>query len=157
LTTTVLVFGALALGLCGLHVTRAELSSLKSQGQGRQVTVFGVIATPDGKTPESSTLATIKAQLDKLVPKHGFKLVDAQSQRIQVGDSVTCDLGDGYSAVTSLIETLDENGKVQLRCELFKGEARQFSTLVKSPLNQLFFCQRPLSDGTQLLIGVGAR
>ena len=56
----------------------------------------------------------------------------------------------------SLVQTVDENGKVQLRCELFQGEDRQFSTLVKTPLNQLFFCQQALPDGSQLLIGVGA-
>jgi hypothetical protein len=95
--------------------------------------------------------------LDKLLPKHGFKLLDAQSKRVEAGESVTCELGDGYSVLTSMVEMLDENGKVQLRCELFKDDVRQFSTLVKTPLNQLFFCQRPLQNGSQLLIGVGAR
>ena len=57
----------------------------------------------------------------------------------------------------SLVQTVDENGKVQLRCELFHDKNRQFSTLVKTPLNQLFFCQQALQDGSQLLIGVGAR
>jgi hypothetical protein len=157
LTATGLIFGGLALGLCGLHVSRAEVRSNRSEVEAPQITVFGVIATPEGKTPDSSKLATIKAQLDKLLPKHGFKLVDAQSKRVEAGESVTCELEDGYSVVTSLVEMLDENGKVQLRCELFKGDVRQFSTLVKTPLNQLFFCQRPLQNGSQLLIGVGAR
>jgi hypothetical protein len=157
LTATGLAFGGLALGLCGLHVSRAEVRSSSTEVEARQVTVFGVIATPQGKTPDSSTLATIKAQLDKLLPKHGFKLLDAQSKRVEAGESVTCELGDGYSVLTSMVEMLDENGKVQLRCELFKDDVRQFSTLVKTPLNQLFFCQRPLQNGSQLLIGVGAR
>ena len=52
---------------------------------------------------------------------------------------------------------LDENGKVELRCELFHDKAVEFSTLVKTPASQLFFCQRALDDGSQLLIGVGAR
>jgi hypothetical protein len=157
LAATGLVFGGLALGLCGLHVSRAGVHLNNNDGETRQVTVFGVIATPDGKTPDSSKLANIKAQLDKLLPKHGFKLLDAQSKRVEAGESVTCELGDGYSVLTSMVEMLDENGKVQLRCELFKDDVRQFSTLVKTPLNQLFFCQRPLQNGSQLLIGVGAR
>jgi hypothetical protein len=156
-TATGLVFGGLALGLCGLRVSRAEVRSSSTETEARQVTVFGVIATPSGNTPDSSKLATIKAQLDKLLPNHGFKLLDAQSKRIETSESVTCELGDGYSVVTSLVEMVDDNGKVQLRCELFKGEDCQFSTLVKTPLNQLFFCQRPLEDGSHLLIGIGAR
>jgi hypothetical protein len=152
-----LLFGGLELGLCGLHVSRAEVRSKSTELETTQVTVFGVVATPEGKTPDASKLENIKAQLDKLLPKHGFKLLDAQSKRVEAGESVTCDLGDGYSVVTSLVELLDENGKVQLRCELFKDDVRQFSALVKTPLNQLFFCQRPLQSGAQLLIGVGAR
>ena len=35
------------------------------------------------------------------------------------GESVDCDLGNGYTAETSLVQPVDENGKVQLRCELF--------------------------------------
>ena len=124
--------------------------------EARQVTVFGVIATPGSKTADTN-LATIKTQLDKLLPKHGFKLLDAQSKRIVAGESVTCDLRNGYTVVTSLVQPVDENGKVQIRCELFRDQDRQFSTVVKTPPNQLFFCQRALQDGSQLLIGVGAR
>jgi hypothetical protein len=57
----------------------------------------------------------------------------------------------------SLVRSLDDDGKVELRCELFQDEAMRFSTVVKTPLNQLFFCQRPLPDKSQLLIGMGAR
>jgi hypothetical protein len=57
----------------------------------------------------------------------------------------------------TLVNALNENGKVEIRCELFKEHKSQFSTLVKSPLHQLFFCQEALTDGTQLLIGIGAR
>jgi hypothetical protein len=124
--------------------------------EARQVTVFGVIATPGTKTADLN-LARIKTQLDKLLPKHGFRLLDVQSKRIVAGESVTCDLSNGYTVAMSLVQPVDENGKVQLRCELFQDQASQFSTLVKTPLNQLFFCQRALQDGSQLLIGVGAR
>ena len=54
----------------------------------RQVTVFGIIATPGSKTADSN-LASIKTQLDKLLPKHGFRLLDAQSKRIVAGEIVT--------------------------------------------------------------------
>ena len=118
------------------------------------MTVFGVIATPGSKTADSN-LATIKTQLDKFLPKHGFKLLDAQSKPIVAGESVTCDLRNGYSLVASLVQPVDENGKVQIRCELFRDQDREFSTLVKTPPNQLFFCQHALQDGSQLLIGVG--
>jgi hypothetical protein len=124
--------------------------------EARQVTVFGVIATPGSKAADSN-LVRIHTQLDKLLPKHGFRLLDVQNKRIVAGESVTCKLSGDYTVVTSLVQTVDENGKVQLRCELFHDKDRQFSTLVKAPLNQLFFCQRALPDGTQLLIGVGAR
>lgn len=151
-----LAFGSLALALSGLHISRAETDTKSSDEEARQVTVFGVIATPGSKTADSN-LTRIRTQLDKLLPKHGFRLLDVQNKRIVTGESVTCKLSGDYTVVTSLVQTVDENGKVQLRCELFQGKVRQFSTLVKAPLSQLFFCQRALKDGSQLLIGVGAR
>ncbi len=151
-----LAFSGLVLGLCGFHVSRAEMDVKTADDEARQLTVFGVIATPGGKTTDTN-LATIKTQLDKLLPRHGFKLLDAQSKRIVAGESVSCDLRVDYTLVASLVQPVDENGKVQIRCELFRERNREFSTLVKTPPNQLFFCQRALQDGTQLLIGVGAR
>jgi hypothetical protein len=151
-----LAFGALAVGLCGLHVSRAAAGKNSNADLARQVTVFGVIAKPNAKTLDSK-LANIKTQLEKLLPKHGFRLLDARTSRIVAGESVTCDLDSGYRIVTTLIEPMDENGKVELHCELLEDQVRQFSTLVITPLNQLFFCQRTLPDGSQLLIGVGTR
>jgi hypothetical protein len=156
LAVAALVFGGLLLGLCGLHVSRAEMDSKTADDEARQVTVFGVIATPGSKTADTN-LATIKTQLDKLLPKHGFKLLDVQSKPIVAGESVNCDLRNGYTFLASLVQPMDENGKVQIRCELRRGQDRQFSKLVKTPPNQLFFCQRALQDGSQLLIGVGVR
>ena len=156
LVVLLLAVSGLVLGLCGLHVSRAEMDVKAADDEARQLTLFGVIATPGGKTADTN-LTTIKTQLDKLLPRHGFKLVDAQSKRIVAGESVSCDLRNGYSLVASLVQPVDENGKVQIRCELFRNEDREFSTVVKTPPNQLFFCQRALHDGTQLLIGVGAR
>jgi hypothetical protein len=151
-----LAFGVLVLGLCGLRVSRAEVRTRSSDEVARQVTVFGVIATPGGKGVDAKLLR-IKTQLAQLIPNHGFKLLDAQTRRMVAGDSVTCDLGTSYKVETYLVQSLDENGMVQLRCELYRDQERVSSTLVKTPSNQLFFCQRALDDGSQLLIGVGAR
>jgi len=156
LAVAVLALAGLVLGLCGLHVSRAEIDSRPADDEGRQVTVFGVIATPGSKLADSK-LTSIKTQLEKLLPEHGFRLLDVQSKLIVAGESVTCNLSNGYTVATFLVEPVDENGKLQLRCELFQDEARHFSALVKTPPNQLFFCQRALQDGSQLLIGVGAR
>ena len=149
--------GLLAVALlCVNPFAAREAWSHAKRKTARQVTVFGVIATPGSKTLDTN-LATIKTQLDKLLPKHGFKLLDVQSKPIVAGESVTCDLRNSYTLVASLVQPVDENGKVQIRCELCRGQERQFSTLVKTPPNQLFFCQRALQDGSQLLIGVGVR
>ncbi len=67
-----------------------------------------------------SNLTSIKTQLDKLLPNHGFRLLDAQSKRILAGESMTCKLTGDYTVRASLVQTVDENGKVQLRCELFQ-------------------------------------
>jgi hypothetical protein len=156
LAVAALAFGGLVLGLSGLHVSRAEMDSKTAGDEARQVTVFGVVATPGSKTSDSN-LATIKTQLDKLLPKHGFKLLDVESKPIVAGESITCDLRNGYTLVAALVQAVDENGKVQIRCDLFRDQDRDFSTLVKTPPNQLFFCQHALPGGSQLLIGVGVR
>ena len=122
----------------------------------RQVTVFAILATND-PTAIDARLASVNAQLRKVLPGHGFKLLDVKSKRVEAAQSVTCDLGNGYKAEIVLVRPLDENGKVQLRCNLSRQGTREFSTLVKTPNNQLFFYERSLKDGTLVLIGVGAR
>jgi hypothetical protein len=146
----------LALAYCGAHVSRADVKSDSTDDIARQITVFGIVATAGGKGGDTD-LASIKTQLDRLMPKHSFRLLDARNKRIIAGESVSCELGKGYKVETTLVNATDENGRVQVRCELFKNQDRQFSTLVKTPVNQLFFCQHALSDGSELLIGVGAR
>lgn len=170
LTAMAMVAVGLGLGLGGWRRVRAE----SGDDGARQVTVFAILAKPGSKAVDSK-LASIEGQLNRLLPHHGFKLLDAQSKRLVAGESVVCDLGHGYTAETSLVQPEDpdllgaavgvlaaqlENplGKVHFRCELFLNHALQFSANVKVPLNQLFFCERPfLDDGTKLLIGVGAR
>jgi hypothetical protein len=92
-----LAFGGLALGLWGLRVSRAEGNADPDREIVRQVTVFAILATPDGKAVDSK-LATIQPQLSRLLPHHGFKLLDAQSAPIVAGESVGCKLGHGYTA-----------------------------------------------------------
>ena len=172
LAVAVLGVAVLALGVVEIHVSRgreakaqsiAPVSVLESVEKAeadpdlaRQVTVIGIAATPNDKAVDAK-LIKIKTQLNQLLPDHGFRLLNAQSKGIKVPHSVTCKLSNDYTAVVSLVKSLDENGKTELQCELFQNKTRQFSRLVKTPLNQLFFCQRALPDGSQLLIGVGAR
>jgi hypothetical protein len=150
----VVALGLVAIVVSSLRVSRAEVEP--DEIIARQVTVFGVSAAPGDRTTDSR-LVRYSDELSELIPLHGFKLLDAQSSRIVDGESVTCALGNGYLVKASLVKAQNENGKVEIRCELFHDQTRQFSTLVKSPLHQLFFCQEALPDGTQLLIGIGAR
>jgi hypothetical protein len=157
LSAAALVLGGLAIGAWGLKVSRAEGEANPGREVVRQVTVFAIVATPGGKSVDAK-LTAVQPQLNRLLPAHGFKLLDAQSARIVAGESVECKLGHGYTAETVLVRPIDEDGKVQLRCELSLDGELQFSATVRTPLNQLFFCERPyLTDGSKLLIGVGTR
>lgn len=156
LTAALAVVG-LMLGAWGLRASRAAAQADANRDLPRQVTVFAVVASPGVKAVDSK-LTAIQPQLNRLLPDHGFKLLDAQSARIVAGESVECKLGHGYTAEIVLIRPIDDDGKVQLRCEVSLDGELQFSATVRTPLNQLFFCERPyLTDGSKLLIGVGAR
>ena len=108
------VFSGLVLGLGGLRVSHAQTKTkmAASHEEARQVTVFAIIATPGSKAVDSK-LADIQGQLNRLLPNHGLKLRDAQSGRVVAGESVDCDLGNGCTLETSLIQPIDENGKVK--------------------------------------------
>lgn len=133
-------------------ITSAAPDSLDA----RQVTVFAIRATP---TPGEvdPRLSSVRVQLRKMLPDHGFQLIEARSQRLAPGETLTCDLGDGREARTTLVSHADDEDRVQFRCRLLDGDAPPFSTLVDAPENQLFFYERSLRDGTLVLIGVGAR
>ncbi len=122
----------------------------------RQVTLFGIVATPGSRAIDPK-LASVSGQLRRLLPDHGFRLLDVRTKRLRPGQSVACELGDGFVAETSLVKVLDANAKIQLRCELRWNDQQQFATLVTTPPNQLFFCEKRLNDGSRMLIGVGAR
>jgi hypothetical protein len=156
-TSVLLVFGGLLIEHRGSRAADQAGGSAADPDDARQVTVFGIIAKP-GESGIDAKLSVIKPQLVRLLPNHGFKILDVQSKRLIAGEMLESELGKtGYAARTSLIKADDENGKVELRCELWTGKVRQFSTQVKTPPNQLFFCERVLKDGSRLLIGIGAR
>jgi hypothetical protein len=122
----------------------------------RQVTLFGVIASPYDLRVDPK-LTRVEPQLRKLLPNHGFRLLDVQTKRLTAGQTLTCNLEDGFTAATTLIRPVDENGKVRLRCAVLQNQAVQLESMVTTPANQLFFCDKALGGGTRLLIGIGAR
>ncbi|APW61449.1 hypothetical protein [Paludisphaera borealis] len=126
-------------------------------GAARQVTVFAIRAVP-GESAIDPRLSSVKAQLRKVLPDHGFELLEVQTGRLDPGEFLKCDLGRGWLAKTTLEPpSADDFGRVRLRCELIDGDKPRFSTLVDAPENQLFFYERALRDGMHVLIGVGAR
>ncbi|WP_422927901.1 hypothetical protein [Singulisphaera sp. PoT] len=150
-----LVAGLLALGF-SLSNPAGAFAQQAQRRPGRQVTIFGIVATPNN-TAIDPKLKAIAPQLRELLPNHGFRLLDVKTKRLVAGQAVTCDLGNGASASTTLIRPIDDDGKVQLRCDLVVNDVNQNATLVNTPPNQLFFCDKVLDDGSRLLIGIGAR
>lgn len=129
----------------------------RKEADSRQVTLFGIIATPNDTTIDPKLL-DIEPQLRKLFPHYGFRLIHARGKRLAEGETLECDLEDGYIAETRLNKAVDENGRVELRVVLTLEGEGQIATDVITPPNQLFFCDKRLADGmTRLLIGVGAR
>jgi len=156
-------FPWLGIVLAVLVIANDPLTHANAQAPGqaqsepaRQVTLFAVVAVPGSKTIDPK-LAAIQSQLRKLLPGHGFKLLDVGSKRLAAGESVRCDLDSGTTASAVLLQPLDENGKIELRCTLMFNEIVQFDTRVGTPPNQLFFCHQLLGNGKRLVIGVGAR
>jgi len=143
---------ALALGLC----LAALPGRARAIDPARQVTMFSILATPHSSKMDPK-LARVEVQLRKILPDHGFKLLDVQSKRLNMGESVVGKLGDDLVVTTKLVQVMDAHEKVQLRCELTRHQERRFSTLVTTPIDQLFFCDEKLPNGSRLLIGIGAR
>jgi hypothetical protein len=140
------------------RASSAEIPSpTASASAARQVTVFAIRALP-GESAIDPRLSSVKAQLRKVLPDHGFELLEVQTGGLVPGQHLTCALGGGWRAKTTLaLPSADDFGRVQLRCELIDGDKTRFSTLVDAPENQLFFYERALRDGMHVLIGVGAR
>jgi hypothetical protein len=55
------------------------------------------------------------------------------------------------------MSTLDGEGNLQMRFVLDQDEQTEFTTIVRTPPNQLFFCDKQLPNGAKLLIGLGGR
>lgn len=149
----ILILGLLVLAFPGSSRLLAQISDAPA----RQVTLVGIIATP-GDAYLDPRLRGIAPRLQLMLPNHGFRLLDVKSQRMTAGETLVCNLKlAGFEATTSMVQPLDVNGKVQLRVGLNQNEQMQFQTVVSTPPNQIFFCERPISGGARLLIGVGAR
>ena len=128
----------------------------QDEPEARQVTLFGVVATPDDPYIDPK-LAKVAPQLRKLLPDHGFRLLGVKTKRLTRGQTLTCSLGEGFTAATTLTEVADADGKVKLKCEVLRQRAAVLESQVTTPTNQLFFCDKMLDDGTRLLVGIGAR
>ena len=142
----------LALGCAATATTARAQDSMV----GRQVTLFGVHATP-GTGKDDPKLKEVLPQLRTLLPGHSFKLLKVESKRVSSGGVVSCNLGDGFVAATQLMVPLDPNGKVQMRFDLSQGGLSQYQTIVTTPPNQIFYLNRMFPNGERLILGVGAR
>lgn len=149
---------ALALGLLlALAVSRpSPAPGQVSDDPARQVTLLGVLATPHDPRIDPK-LTRFEPQLRKLLPGHGFRLLDVQSKRLTAGQSLGCRLQGGFRAEITLLQPTDGNGKVQIRCALRLNDTLDRETVVATPPNQLFFSDKTIPGGNRLLIGVGAR
>lgn len=150
-------------GLAGLGLARPDRpapapapSSSASDVEYRQVTLFGIIATPADSSVDPK-LEKIQNQLRKLKPGHGFRLVDVSSKRLGPGETLSLDLKGGTVAKAELVEPLNARGKVRFKFTLDIKGRTDFSTFVTTPPNQLFFCEKARAGNERLLIGIGAR
>ncbi len=140
-----------------LALLTPQVHAQAQNGPSRQVTVFGIRALPDSDVLDPK-LEPIAPQLRSLFPGHGFKLMGTETRRITSGETLKCDLSGGFAVGAQLLNPYDPtSGKTQLRFELNQNDQLEFATLVNTPLNQLFFCDKRLTDGTRLLIGIAVR
>ena len=124
---------------------------------GRQVVMFGVLATPGTTSMDPKIPPVVAAKLRKTLPGHGFRLIKVKSGRVVAGESVGLDLGGGFTTKAQLITPLDPNGKVQMRFDLSVDGASQFRSIVTTPSDQFNYFDKMMPDDSHLLIGVGAR
>jgi hypothetical protein len=144
---------AVLVGLCGLvpRPAHAQFDVLA-----RQVTVFGVLATPKGTTIDPK-LKPVEAQLKKMLPNHGFKLIRIESKRMMAGEILNCDLTTGFIASSQIVQVVDPNGKIQMRVGLSYNGFAQYEGMISTPPNQISFFDKQLPNGERLVIGIGAR
>ena len=143
-------------GLALMALVCAPRPASSQEVPARQVTLFGIHATPGGGKVDPK-LKKIEPQLKKLFPGHSFTLLESESKRVEAGRGLEVDLGSGWKAGADLISVLDGDGNVQFRFALEQDGRPEFATIVRTPPNQLFFCDKLLPDGSRLLIGLGGR
>ena len=127
------------------------------QPSGRQVVMFGVLATPGGTKMDSKIPPLIAARLRRTLPGHSFRLVKAKSERLVAGETLVLPLGAGFTTKAQLITPLDANGKVQMKFDLSLDGYSQFQSTVTTPADQFNFFDKTLPDNSHFLVGVGAR
>ena len=150
---TLLALVSLAAGRPGQSQAPA---SAKEATPAYQVTLFGILATPKSQVIDPK-LAEVEPQLRQILPDFGFKRLGVKSRRLSAGQTIKCDLGEGRKARAELVNPLDADGKVEIKFTLEIPGQTPFSTVIKTPPNQLVFCDRALPNKDQLLIGLAAR
>lgn len=135
----------------------APTSAIGQQSSGRQVVMFGVLATPGSTAMDPKISPVVAARLRRTLPNHGFKLIKVSSARVVAGGSLNLSLGGGFATRAQLITPLDANGKVQMRFDLSLDGFSQFQSIVTTPADQFNYFDKTLPDDSHLLIGVGAR
>lgn len=144
---------------------RAEDEAVAAEGPAKasparpsQVTLCGIRATPGEATVDAKLRRKhLDNQLRKMFPRHGFKLLAVDSRPLVAGQTMTCELEDGYVARVELLDPFDKDGKVRLRVRLVRRDATALDAVVTVPPNQLFFCDKTLPDTTRLILGIAAR
>jgi hypothetical protein len=135
----------------------APPSAIGQEKPGRQVVMFGVIATPGSTAMDPKISPAVAARLRRTLPNHGFKLVKVKSARLVAGESLDLPLGGGFTTKAQLITPVDVNGKVQIRFDLSVDGFSQFQSIVTTPADQFNYFDKTMPDNSHLLIGVGAR
>lgn len=136
---------------------QSPITPLRPGDSARQVVVVGVEATPGSTAMDPKIAPVVQAQLRKLRPNHGFRLIKVKGERIGAGQSVKCDLDDGFAVQAKLTHPGDPNGKVQLQFNLTLFGESEFQTIVATPPDQFNFFDKALPTGNRLIVGVGAR
>jgi hypothetical protein len=157
----------LALGAARLNEPQATQAKSKVKDKAEaevvedirsEVTILAVLVTPDKATVDPK-LAGMAPLLRKSLPslsERGFKFLSKESRELGLHQSVSCDLGGGYSATTEFVRGL-EDAKIQLKFTLSREKKPRFESVVTTPLNQPFFLDKTLDDGRRVLFSVGTR
>ena len=97
----------------------------------RQVTVFGVLATPGAKTARFEAVETFIVSWTSCSPTTGSSSWMPVASASSMANRLPVTLATATPCRRLLVKALDENGKVELRCELFQDKVSEFSTLVE--------------------------